>query len=432
MDERELKVFNKLQIKISHVMIVIAVITIILKLLIGWASLLFSFLPELVLLIGLLIINNKAPKTDELDERLELDINNYYQKSFKKLAIITLVIYFLTIFLDLKYIGEPNAIINFFILIVSLTIFFIIMIYMTKKEKFYLHSNIISEPFIKYIKKILLNIVKLFLFFTLTYISLVILDILLPSPRFALYELLVVVVSSYSIYSIMYLIYAIYEHNSYYEEGQRLNGTISLFDRNLLLLISLLFALPLLVRVNMFFTHLAIMKILPMLFISVQPSLTSDVLLSIILVLIILKLINNIKVNDHKAINIILIISFILILIFHVIAISLFLTGFMIPTKDYDLLINKPIIRIFYLIKPIISITTLLIITIYSIIKKNISFIFFTVTTLIFIIKPYLYPKNFNSIVLYLVSISIQTALLIFISFGLFNLNKIKIETTLE
>lgn len=199
MDERELKVFNKLQIKISHVMIVIAVITLILKLLIGWASLLFSFLPELVLLIGLLIINNKAPKTDELDERLELDINNYYQKSFKKLAIITLVIYFLTIFLDLKYIGEPNAIINFFILIVSLTIFFIIMIYMTKKEKIYLHSNIISEPFIKYIKKILLNIVKLFLFFTLTYISLVILDILLPSPRFALYELLVVVVSSYSI-----------------------------------------------------------------------------------------------------------------------------------------------------------------------------------------------------------------------------------------
>lgn len=230
----------------------------------------------------------------------------------------------------------------------------------------------------------------------------------------------------------MYLIYAIYEHNSYYEEGQRLNGTISLFDRNLLLLISLLFALPLLVRVNMFFTHLAIMKILPMLFISVQPSLTSDVLLSIILVLIILKLINNIKINNYKTINIILIISFILILIFHVIAISLFLTGFMIPTKDYDLLINKPIIRIFYLIKPIISITTLLIITIYSIIKKNISFIFFTVTTLIFIIKPYLYPKNFNSIVLYLVSIGIQTMLLIFISFGLFNINKIKIKTSLE
>lgn len=432
MDERELKVFNKLQIKISHVMIVIAVITIILKLLIGWASLLFSFLPELVLLIGLLIINKKVPKTDELDERLELDINNYYQKSFKKLAIITLVIYFLTIFLDLKYIGEPNAIINFLILIFSLTIFFIIMIYMTKKEKIYLHSNIISEPFIKYIKKILLNIVKLFLFFTLTYISLVILDILLPSQRNALLELLVVVVSSYSIYSIMYLIYAIYEHNSYYEEGQRLNGTSSLFDRNLLLLISLLFALPLLVRVNMFFTQLAIMKILPMLFISLQPSLTSDVLLSIILVLIILKLINNIKVNDHKAINIILIISFILILIFHVIAISLFLTGFMIPTKDYDLLINKPIIRIFYLIKPIISITTLLIVTIYSIIKKNISFIFFIAATLIFIIKPFIYITTDNSIILYLVSIGIQTMLLIFISFGLFNINKIKIKTSLE
>ena len=91
-DERSINALGQVKRKFSYYAIVIAAIFFVLKLILNSSLILIDALPEIILIIGLIITSIAKPNEDIEDERVNRNLNEHYNNSFKILVPIILLI----------------------------------------------------------------------------------------------------------------------------------------------------------------------------------------------------------------------------------------------------------------------------------------------------------------------------------------------------
>src|SRR5690554_7651893 len=95
-DERSINALGQVKRKFSYYAIVIAAIFFVLKLILNSSLILIDALPEIILIIGLIITSIAKPNEDIEDERVNRNLNEHYNNSFKILVPIILLGYILS------------------------------------------------------------------------------------------------------------------------------------------------------------------------------------------------------------------------------------------------------------------------------------------------------------------------------------------------
>lgn len=237
-DERSINALGQVKRKFSYYAIVIAAIFFVLKLIINSSLILIDALPEIILIIGLIITSITKPNEDIEDERVNRNLNEHYNNSFKILVPIILLGYILSVVLLFRtkalVIISPNLFINTFLFLI-----FIGVIYLLKNYKIYLNEPFLEEEnyfssVLKIIAYILIGSITLFVISFL-------LNITIPGQGVPNLVLALMFLTTFLNLSVQYFLYSIYEYNHYKENIRISEGEIFIASKNIILYISIVF-----------------------------------------------------------------------------------------------------------------------------------------------------------------------------------------------
>lgn len=237
-DERSINALGQVKRKFSYYAIVIAAIFFVLKLILNSSLILIDALPEIILIIGLIITSIAKPNEDIEDERVNRNLNEHYNNSFKILVPIILLGYILSVVLLFRtkalVIISPNLFINTFLFLI-----FIGVIYLLKNYKIYL-----NEPFLEkenYFSSVLKIIAYILIGSVTLYVISFLLNIIIPGQGVPSLVLVLMFLTSFLNLSVQYFLYSIYEYNHYKENIRISDGEIFIASKNIILYISIVF-----------------------------------------------------------------------------------------------------------------------------------------------------------------------------------------------
>ena len=237
-DERSINALGQVKRKFSYYAIVIAAIFFVLKLILNSSLILIDALPEIILIIGLIITSIAKPNEDIEDERVNINLNEHYNNSFKILVPIILLGYILSVVLLFRtkalVIISPNLFINTFLFLI-----FIGVIYLLKNYKIYL-----NEPFLEkenYFSSVLKIIAYILIGSVTLYVISFLLNIIIPGQGVPSLVLVLMFLTSFLNLSVQYFLYSIYEYNHYKENIRISDGEIFIASTNIILYISIVF-----------------------------------------------------------------------------------------------------------------------------------------------------------------------------------------------
>lgn len=234
-DERVVYILGQTKKKFSVYVIILALITIILKLVLNPGFNLFACMAEIVVLLSLIITHFTAPVEKEIDERVTTNINMHYNKAFNIILPLAVISYMLSVILIIKMntsvLIAPNLFINTFLFMI-----FIGLIILVRKHRIYLNYKFLESK--DYYYKVF-RVIGIGLIVTIGLILLAyFLDSIIVGPN-SFNTLLITLIVSYFTIFFQYFLYSIYEHNHYYESINIDNGKYPIVTKNMILFFSL-------------------------------------------------------------------------------------------------------------------------------------------------------------------------------------------------